>query len=102
LYDLGCVHALNAASVARDQARPLPIRQRRAEDYARAALALLKRAAAGFFRDPATLAHLDKDSDLASLRDRDDYKAFRTGLKPAKTILPPAPGGVGQAPGAEG
>jgi hypothetical protein len=85
LYDLACVHALNAAGVARDQGRPLPIRERHTEDYARAAVALLRRAAAaGYFRDPATLAHLDKDSDLASLRDRDDYKAFRAGLKPAK------------------
>jgi hypothetical protein len=55
--------------------------EKRAEQYARAAIALLKRAAsAGFFRDPANIAHLDKDPDLASLRDRADYKQFRAGL----------------------
>jgi tetratricopeptide (TPR) repeat protein len=85
LYDLGCIQALSAAGVARDASRPLPIREKRAEDYARAAVALLQRAAsAGFFRTAANVAHLDKDSDLAFLRGRADYKTFRAGLKPAK------------------
>jgi serine/threonine-protein kinase len=83
LYELACIQALNAASAGRDASRPLPERDKRSEEYARQAVALLKRSAAtGFFRDPAKIAHLDKDEDLAALRDRDDYKPFRAGLKP--------------------
>ena len=44
-------------------------------------------AAAGYFRDPKVVEHLDGDDDLAGLRGRDDYRAFRKTL-PAK---PPAP-----------
>jgi serine/threonine-protein kinase len=83
LYDLACIHALNAASAARDISRPLAEREKCAEQYARAAVALLKRASsAGFFRHPANVAHMD--SDLVSLSDRDDYQQVRAGLKPAK------------------
>jgi tetratricopeptide (TPR) repeat protein len=85
LFHLACIHALNAASAARDLARPLPEREKRAEQYARQAVTLLKRAAsAGYFRDAAKVAHLDKDSDLDFLRDRGDYKQFRAGLKTSK------------------
>jgi serine/threonine-protein kinase len=85
LYLLSCIHALNAGSVARDVSRPLPERDKRAEQYAMAALALLQRAkSAGYFRDPAKVADLDKISDLAFLRDRDDFKRFRAELNPAK------------------
>jgi serine/threonine-protein kinase len=81
LYDLGCVHALSAASASRDSTRPLPEREKRAEQWAHQAVALLKRAASrGFFREPAGVTHLDRDSDLAFLRDRDDYQRFRAGL----------------------
>jgi tetratricopeptide (TPR) repeat protein len=84
-YNLACLHALNAASVSRNQHRPLPEREKHAEQYARAAVALLKQAAStGSFRDPAWVTQMDKDSDLDFLRDRDDYKQFRAGLKPAK------------------
>lgn len=41
-------------------------------------------AAAGVFRDPALLAHLDSDSDLFHLCDRDDFQRFRAALKPVK------------------
>jgi serine/threonine-protein kinase len=82
LYDLACVQALNAASARRDATRPLPERDKRAEGYARQAVSLLRRAAsAGYFRDPARVAGMDKDSDLNTLRDRVDYKRFRAGLK---------------------
>jgi hypothetical protein len=67
------------------QGRPLPERERRAEQYARAALAELKRAAeSGYFREPANLPRLDKDSDLDFLRGRDDFKQFHAGLKSVK------------------
>jgi serine/threonine-protein kinase len=83
LYALACIHALNAASAARDTSRPLAERERRTEEYARLATALLERAAsAGFFRDPASRTHLERSSDLAALRDRDDFKRFRARLQP--------------------
>jgi hypothetical protein len=81
LYNLSCIHALNAASAARDATRPLPERDQRAEGYAKQAVALLKRAAAaGFFRDAKHVTHLDGDADLSALRDRDDFRAFRKSL----------------------
>jgi tetratricopeptide (TPR) repeat protein len=85
LYNLACIQALNAANAIRDPARPLPEREKRAEEYARQAVALLRRAdAAGQFRESAKVAHIDKDTDLTSLRDRADFRAFRATLKPAK------------------
>ena len=45
------------------------------EAYAGQALALLRRAqAAGFFKDPAKVAHLNQDTDLAPLRPRADFQ----------------------------
>jgi serine/threonine-protein kinase len=82
LYNLACIDALNAASAARDVLRPLPERDKRAQQYARQAVALLERAAAaGHFRTAATVAGMDRDNDLAFLRDRDDYRRFRGSLK---------------------
>jgi tetratricopeptide (TPR) repeat protein len=81
LYILGRIFALNAASAARDVTRPLPEREKRAEEYARRAVAVLNRAAsAGYFRNSNDAALLDRDADLTFLRDRDDYKRFRAGL----------------------
>jgi serine/threonine-protein kinase len=85
LYDLARIHAHNARSAGRDPSRPLPERDQRSEEYARKAVTLLKRAAAvGYFSDLAKIAHLNKDSDLAFLRDRRDYQQFRTELKSMK------------------
>jgi len=86
LYDLACVLAQSASAAARDSARPPPERQELAEGYARRAVGLLRRAReAGFSQDPADRAHLDRDDDLAFLRQRDDYRAF------VKTLPPKAP-----------
>jgi serine/threonine-protein kinase len=83
LYNLACIQAINAASAGRDASRPLPERDKRGEDRARAAVALLKRAAAaGLFGENANVGHLDNNPDLAALRDRDDYKRFRAALRP--------------------
>jgi eukaryotic-like serine/threonine-protein kinase len=83
LYDLACVLALSASAAARDADRPLLERAPTAEGYARRAVALLGRAhQAGFFRDPADRAHLDRDDDLTFLRERDDYRAFVKTLGP--------------------
>jgi tetratricopeptide (TPR) repeat protein len=85
LCQLATVYSLAAAGSARDGSRPLPERENRAEQYARKAVALLKRAAAtGHFRHRANLANLDGDCDLSYLRPREDYRRFRMGLKPRK------------------
>jgi tetratricopeptide (TPR) repeat protein len=83
LYDLAGIQAINAARAARDASRPLAEREKRVEQYARAAIAFLNRAAStGQFRHAANVAALDRNADLAFLRDRDDYKRFRAGLQP--------------------
>jgi tetratricopeptide (TPR) repeat protein/tRNA A-37 threonylcarbamoyl transferase component Bud32 len=85
LYNLACIHALNAASAQRDGSRPLPEREKRAGQYAQQAIALLKRAAtAGFFGNRKAVAYLDRDGDLACLRPREDFQRFRAGLTPAQ------------------
>jgi serine/threonine protein kinase/tetratricopeptide (TPR) repeat protein len=49
----------------------------RREAYAGQAVALLRRAqGAGFFKDPAKIAHLKQDTDLAPLRPREDFQKF--------------------------
>ena len=83
LYNLAGVVALSAAGAARDGTRPLPERDKHAERWSRQALALLQRAArTDYFRDPANRAQLDRNADLAFLRDRDDFRAF------VKTLMP--------------
>jgi tetratricopeptide (TPR) repeat protein len=85
LYDLACIHAVDAVASGKDAARPLPEREKRAEQYARVAVALLRRLArAGYFRDAKRVEHLDKDEDFAGLREREDYRAFRQTLKLVK------------------
>jgi hypothetical protein len=77
--------SLSAASVNRDAKLPLAVREKLAEQRSRRAVILLGRAAkAGFFSAAARAAHLDKDSDLAFLRQRDDYRRFRAGLDAVK------------------
>jgi serine/threonine-protein kinase len=84
-YGLARALALASAAAARDAAAPLPLREKVAEVHAARALVLLATARdAGFFKDPAKVALLDKDGDLDALRGRDDFKRFRAGLKPAR------------------
>jgi serine/threonine-protein kinase len=84
LYDLSCAFSLSASAASRDAARPLPEREKYAEAWSRQAVSLLRSAAAaGFFRDAASRARLGKDSDLDSLRGRDDYRAFAGELEAA-------------------
>src|SRR5262249_13393532 len=53
LFRIARLHALSAAGAGRDASRPLPEREKRAEEYAHQAVALLRRAATtGFFRTP--------------------------------------------------
>jgi tetratricopeptide (TPR) repeat protein len=83
-YDLACADALNAGGVARDEAVPLAVREKRSEQYARRAVALLRRAAdAGEFKSRDAAQRLAKDEDLAALRERDDFRAFVASLSGA-------------------
>jgi serine/threonine protein kinase/tetratricopeptide (TPR) repeat protein len=73
LYDAACVYALASAAVKDDATRQ--------ESYAARAVALLRQsAAAGFFKDPATVKHLHRDHDLNPLRGREDFRAFAAAL----------------------
>jgi serine/threonine-protein kinase len=75
VYNLARVHAVSARAAARDVARPLAEREQRAEQYARAALALLERARGlGYFKTRPAVERPGQDADLASLRDRDDFR----------------------------
>ncbi len=65
--------------------QPLPVREKWAEEYARGAITSLKQAAnVGLFRDPFWIQNLDRLVDFAILRDREDYKRFRSKLKMVK------------------
>ena len=67
LYNAACVYGVAATAVKADAAL--------AEKYAGRAVALLIRAqAVGYFRNPVTVEHMLKDSDLTSVREREDYK----------------------------
>jgi tetratricopeptide (TPR) repeat protein len=77
LYDLARVQALNARAAGKDDKRPLAEREKRARQYASAALALLERARrTGLFKDPKTIAHMKKDSDLELLRQTEDFRLW--------------------------
>jgi hypothetical protein len=66
--DAADVYSLASAAVPETSQR---------ETYAGEALAMLRRAqAAGFFKDPAKVAHLRRDPDLAPLRPREDFRQF--------------------------
>lgn len=73
-YKLAAIHALAAGS-------PSPRPEKPVEDNARAAVALLRRAAAaGFFRAKENVAHLKQDADFAALRNREDFQQFLADL----------------------
>jgi serine/threonine protein kinase len=75
--EAACVYSLASAAVQETRQR---------EAHAGQALALLRRAqAAGFFKDPAKIARLNQDTDLAPLRPREDFQKFAAELEaPAK------------------
>jgi hypothetical protein len=75
IYDAACVCALASAAVKSD--RPL------AEQYARRAVALLRQAVARGFGD---YDKFKKDTDLASLRQREDFHALLAELEAKRPI----------------
>jgi hypothetical protein len=75
LYNVACIYALAMPAARQDNKLPADERERVAEQYAAQALASLAKAnTAGHFKDPANLEQLRKDTDLDSLRSRDDFK----------------------------
>jgi serine/threonine-protein kinase len=73
-----------AAAAASDAGRPLPVRERRAEELARQAVGLLRRAAeAGAIRG-AEAARLNGDPDLEALRGREDFRDVTRAVAPQR------------------
>jgi tetratricopeptide (TPR) repeat protein len=82
LYNAGCVLALASGRTGSGPAQ--------AERYASSAIALLRRAIAAGFRDPA---HMREDSDLKALRDRPEFRQLISDLgtksPPSLATMPP-------------
>jgi serine/threonine-protein kinase len=84
LYQAACVFSRRVPAAGRDEKLAPDDRARRAEEYARRALAFLERARrAGHFRARAEIDMLTKSSDLAPLRERDDFRRFRATVEKA-------------------
>ena len=81
LYDCACVFAICSAGCKDDVDRK--------KQYADRAMAVLTKAVAAGYADPA---HLTADDDLATLRNRDDFKALVAGLEKAHQPKPPSAG----------
>jgi serine/threonine-protein kinase len=74
VYDAARVCALASVSVKKDA--------KLADQYAARAVELLAKArAAGYFKDATDVENMKKDSDLASLRSRDDFQKLLAQLK---------------------
>jgi serine/threonine-protein kinase len=82
LYAAACVYGQASAAVREDASLPVEQRDRRAEEYAASAYALLRQAhAAGYFNEPAAVAQLNEDANLAPLRSRADFKELLAALE---------------------
>jgi serine/threonine protein kinase len=80
LYPLACVCSLCSAAVRRDDKLTGEEQERRGEQYAARAVALLKMAkAAGFFKTAAQIEEMRKDKDLEALRGRRDFQELFPG-----------------------
>jgi hypothetical protein len=80
-YNLACIEALASAAARADTTLEPAARGARAEDLAARAIARLGQArAAGFFRDPAEVAHMGQDADLEPLRSRGDFRLLMQDL----------------------
>jgi tetratricopeptide (TPR) repeat protein len=73
-YDIACVYAVASGKVAGKE-----------REYADRAVALLRRAVQAGYRDAA---HMSNDTDLDTLRGREDFKELLAELTPAKDKKP--------------
>jgi serine/threonine-protein kinase len=81
-YNLACVWSLSSAAARKDAQLPAAKQAKLAEQYAGRALDWLRKAQdAGYFKNPAKIAHMKKDNDLDPLRPRDDFKKFLAELE---------------------
>jgi hypothetical protein len=81
LLALACVQALASQAARCDPDLAEGRRRALREQYARDALATLKKARdMGYFQDPFRVRLLTSEDDLAPLADRADYQAFVAGL----------------------
>ncbi len=97
-YNAACVFAVSARAALHDTKLAPPEREQTAERYAARAMTLLGTdRSAGFFKNPATVAHLKKDPDLDPLRQREDFQKLLADLerdaapKPPEPVGPPTP-----------
>jgi tetratricopeptide (TPR) repeat protein len=81
LYNYACIFGLASVAAQADDRLDASERRRRARAYADTSLKWLERAVgAGFFDDPKNRDHAARDSDLAPLRDRPEFrKLLRAG-----------------------
>jgi serine/threonine-protein kinase len=92
LYNAACLLSLASAAAAKDEDLAKAERLALVDKYAARAVALLiEDRSLGYFKDPAEVAHMKKDTDLDPLRKRDDFKAFLRELeakpdKPKKSM----------------
>lgn len=81
-FNLAGLYAQAAGAAQRDQDRSQAERAMLSDQYADHAMELLaKAAAAGYFKDAATIEAAKADSDLATLRSRPDLKKLIADLK---------------------
>jgi serine/threonine-protein kinase len=85
LYDAACAYALGSAVVRRDGKVGEGDRRRLEQQYASRAVELLRQAIAQGYKN---VAHLKKDTDLDTLRGRDDFKELLAQLEKAKAREP--------------
>jgi serine/threonine-protein kinase len=75
IYNVACVESLASALAHADAMLEPAARTSRAESLAARAVARLGQArAAGYFSDPANVAHIGRDPDLDPLRSRPDFR----------------------------
>jgi serine/threonine-protein kinase len=82
VYRAARIFSLASASVSQDAKRAAAERQNLAEQYATRAVALLRRnQAQGYFKKPANVADLKRNTDLDPLRSREDFQKVLRELK---------------------
>jgi serine/threonine-protein kinase len=79
-YNAACVYSLASAAAHKDNNLPAAEQQKLGQRYADRAMELLRQAVAKGYKDAA---HMQKDPDLAALRQRDDFKKLVADLEAA-------------------
>src|SRR5262249_20095935 len=81
-YHAATVSTVASSALLKQASVPLAVREKRAEEAVRSALALLERArAGGYFDNADRVKDLYKFDEFAPLRQRDDFKAWAKKLE---------------------